>query len=78
MNCRNSYISDNENLHATQPRGFQEQFGINVWAGIIDGHLIGPYILPYHLTDPRYFARSTGRVIGRFATGTMTAHVVPT
>ena len=54
LNCRNSHIWDDANPHTRQPRAFQERFGINVWANIIDGNLIGPYVLPYHLTGPRY------------------------
>lgn len=54
FNCRNSHIWAEENPHATQARAFQQRFGINVWAGIIDGNLIGPYLLPYRLTGPRY------------------------
>ena len=54
LNCRNRHIWDDANPHATQTRAFQERFRINVWAGNIDGHLIGPYVLPHRLTGPRY------------------------
>ena len=30
LNCPNSHIWDYANTHATQPRAFQERFGINV------------------------------------------------
>ncbi|GFU17002.1 uncharacterized protein TNCV_721921 [Trichonephila clavipes] len=31
-----------------------DHFLVNVWAGILGDHLIGPYILPDRLTGPRY------------------------
>ena len=42
------------NPFATQPCAFQERFGINVWSGIISGHLIGQNVLSCCLTSPRY------------------------
>ncbi|GFX73926.1 DUF4817 domain-containing protein [Trichonephila clavipes] len=32
----------------------EDRFLVNVWADILGDHLIGPYILPGHLTGPRY------------------------
>ena len=37
--------------HAQHAHGVQQCFGIYVWAGIVDGHLIGPYLLPPRLMD---------------------------
>ena len=54
LNYRNSHVWDDENPHATHAHGFQQRFGINVWAGIVDGRLIGPYLLPPHLTGHTY------------------------
>lgn len=54
FNSRNSHVWDDENPHATHVRGFQERFGINVWAGILNGRLIGPYMLPLRLTGGTY------------------------
>ena len=58
MDRRNSHILGDSNPNAKQPRACQERFGINVWAGITDGHLIGPNVLPYRLTGPRYLTFS--------------------
>ena len=33
-----------------------QRFGINVWASIVDGCLIGPYLLPPRLTGHTYLA----------------------
>jgi len=54
LNSRNSHVWADENPRATHVRGFQHTFGINVWAGILDGHVIGPYLLPPRLTGPTY------------------------
>jgi hypothetical protein len=32
----------------------QQQFSINVWAGIVVGSLVGPHVLPHHLTGNHY------------------------
>ncbi|GFV18747.1 uncharacterized protein TNCV_4756341 [Trichonephila clavipes] len=42
------------NPHVTRTRAAQDRFLVNVWAGILGDHLIGPYILPDRLTGPRY------------------------
>ncbi|GFX72837.1 DUF4817 domain-containing protein [Trichonephila clavipes] len=42
------------NPHVTRTRAAQDRFLVNVWADILGDHLIGPYILPGHLTGPRY------------------------
>ncbi|GFY04643.1 uncharacterized protein TNCV_418991 [Trichonephila clavipes] len=42
------------NPHLTRTRAAQDRFLVNVWAGILGDHLIGPYILPNRLTGPRY------------------------
>ena len=47
FNSQTSYIWDKENPRTTHSYGFQQWFGINVWAGIIDGHMIELYILLY-------------------------------
>jgi hypothetical protein len=33
---------------------FQQQFSLNVWAGVIQGQLLGPNILPPPLNGERY------------------------
>ena len=42
---RSSHAWDDENLHPHHAHGFQQSFGINVWAGIVNGRLIRPYLL---------------------------------
>ena len=51
----NSKNSHDENTLAQHADGFQQCSGINVWAGIVDSRLIGPYLLPPHLTGHTYF-----------------------
>ena len=54
LNSRNNHIWADENPHTIRQSKFQHKFGINVWAGIVDGRLIGPYLLPPRLTGPIY------------------------
>ena len=37
LNSRNSHVWDDENRHSHHAHGIQECFGINMWAGIVDG-----------------------------------------
>lgn len=53
-NSHNTHIWSIENPHAIQENRFQEQFSVNVWMGIVDDHLIGPYVLPPRLTGANY------------------------
>ncbi|KAL1488367.1 hypothetical protein ABEB36_014844 [Hypothenemus hampei] len=50
----NTHIWADENLHGVRPHNFQERFSINVWAGIVNGLLIGPYIMPDRLDGRTY------------------------
>ncbi|GFW70186.1 DUF4817 domain-containing protein [Trichonephila clavipes] len=54
FNTHNSHSWAAANPHVTRTRAAQDRFLVNVWAGILGDHLIGPYILPDHLTGPRY------------------------
>ena len=54
FNSRTSHVWVDENLHTHHAHRFQQCFGINVWAGIVDGCLIGPYLLPPRLTGHTY------------------------
>ncbi|GFX88788.1 uncharacterized protein TNCV_1558331 [Trichonephila clavipes] len=47
-------IRGQQNPHVTRTRAAQDRFLVNVWADILGDHLIGPYIMPGHLTGPRY------------------------
>lgn len=54
FNNRTTHVWAAENPHQVFVRGHQEQFSINVWAGIIGNHLVGPYILPNRLDSRTY------------------------
>ncbi|KAK3882488.1 hypothetical protein Pcinc_013131 [Petrolisthes cinctipes] len=54
VNQHNTHTWAAENPHATTTRGHQERFSINVWAGILGDHLIGPFMLPQRLTANVY------------------------
>lgn len=54
FNMHNTHIWSDENPHAIRETGHQRKFSINVWAGIIDQYLIGPYVLPNRLNGPGY------------------------
>ncbi|GFU34837.1 uncharacterized protein TNCV_4462651 [Trichonephila clavipes] len=54
FNTHNSHSWAAANPHVTRTRAAQDRFLVNVWADILGDHLIGPYILPGHLTGPRY------------------------
>jgi len=53
-NHRNAHIWAVENPHVIWPTTFQHQFSINVWAGMIDDLLIGPYVLPNRLNQDTF------------------------
>jgi hypothetical protein len=44
MNLHNFYVWAEENPHPPQSFSFQHRFNVNVWSGIVDDHLIGPYV----------------------------------
>ncbi|GFW71448.1 DUF4817 domain-containing protein [Trichonephila clavipes] len=54
FNTHNSHSCAAANPHITRSRAAQDRFLVNVWAGILGDHLIGPYILPDRLAGPRY------------------------
>ncbi|GFU30707.1 uncharacterized protein TNCV_1444311 [Trichonephila clavipes] len=54
FNTHNNHSWAGANPHVIRTRAAQDRFLINVWAGILGDHLIGPYILPDRLTGPRY------------------------
>ncbi|GFX35814.1 uncharacterized protein TNCV_746071 [Trichonephila clavipes] len=54
FNTHNSHSWAAANPHVTRTRAAQDRVQVNVWAGILGHHLIGPYILPDRLTGPRY------------------------
>ena len=54
LNSQKGHVCDDENPHAQHAHGLQQRFNINVWAGIVDGRLNGPYLFPPRLTDYTY------------------------
>ena len=49
-NTHNSYVWANENPHVTVESNFQLRFNVNVWCAVLNGQLIGPFILEGRLT----------------------------
>ncbi|GFW85226.1 DUF4817 domain-containing protein [Trichonephila clavipes] len=54
FNTHNDHIWAVENPHAIRRRAAQIRFSVNVWAGIMGDHLIGPYLFPCRLTRLNY------------------------
>ena len=50
----NAHCWADVNPHAIYQGRFQNRFSFNVWAEIIDFHLVGPYIFPNRLTGTEY------------------------
>lgn len=53
-NFHNNHIWADENPHAVVEFNHQEQFSVNVWVGIVDNYLIGPFFLPERLNGHNY------------------------
>ncbi|XP_071056600.1 uncharacterized protein [Onthophagus taurus] len=53
-NYHNNHRWSNENPHATQEHNFQHRFSINVWCGILNDQLFGPFVLDGRLTGEGY------------------------
>lgn len=53
-NTHNCHVWSDENPHATVESNFQHKFSVNVWCGMVDGYLIGPFILENRLTGDNY------------------------
>lgn len=54
FNMHNLHFWAVENPRIRREDRFQYQFGINLWAGILGGRLIGPFELPARLNGDRY------------------------
>lgn len=54
INSHNLHIWDDENPHAIIQANHQVRFQINVWAGIIGNHLVGPFVLENRLNGESY------------------------
>jgi hypothetical protein len=55
-NSRNTHRWSQENVYAIVKTNFRQRFSVNVWCGIIDDQVIGPFILEYRLTGQSYLA----------------------
>jgi len=53
-NTRNSHCWSIENPHETYDKHFQHKFSVNIWCGIINNQLVGPFILEGPLTGEIY------------------------
>lgn len=53
-NFCNQHFWAEDNSHAITEHNYQEQFSVNVWAGIIGDHLIGPFLPPRRLNGENY------------------------
>lgn len=54
MNFHNNHIWAEDNPYEILESRHQHTFSVNVWAGIIGDHLIGPFFLPRRLTGETY------------------------
>lgn len=54
FNRNNTRYWSQRNLHLLREGRFQEQFGINVWMGVLENHLLGPIFFNGTLTGERY------------------------
>jgi hypothetical protein len=54
MNLHNLHIWAEENPRRTRYSSFQHRFSVNVWAGIVDGRLIGPYVIEDRIGGTQY------------------------
>ena len=54
LNSQNSYTWADENPCSTVVRYHQCIFAVNLWAGIVNDGLMGPYLLPLLLTGTVY------------------------
>ena len=54
FNSRNSHVWAEENPHEIIQKRNKNRFSVNVWAGVLGNHVIGPYILPNRLNSPTY------------------------
>jgi len=54
-NLHNLHMWSGNNPHVTRQCRHQVRFAVNVWAGILGDHLIGPYILPERLNGRTYY-----------------------
>lgn len=49
FNHHNCHVWAQENPRETRVRSYQHEFSVNVWLGLINGYVIGPFFLPPRL-----------------------------
>lgn len=54
FNSRNSHVWAHENPNEIAILHPQHKFSVNIWAGILDNRIIGPYVLPNRLDSVTY------------------------
>jgi hypothetical protein len=54
FNYHNTHIWDHINPHGIRLAKHQQQFRLNVWAGVVGDHLLGPVFLPPRLNAANY------------------------
>lgn len=54
FNIHNYHTWAVENPHGARPSSFQHRFSVNMWSGILNGELIGPFELPSRLNADIY------------------------
>lgn len=54
FNIHNYHTWATENPHAVRDSSFQHRFSVNMWSGILNGELIGPFELPSRLNAEAY------------------------
>lgn len=54
VNFHNTHSWATENPHNVRPHHFQTQFSVNVWAGMIGSHIVGPYFLPQRVNGEAF------------------------
>ncbi|KAG7301194.1 hypothetical protein JYU34_014053 [Plutella xylostella] len=62
FNTHNEHVWSHANPRAFRETGFQHRWRINVWAGIIGDHLIGPVFLPHALNGANYLGFLRGQL----------------
>jgi hypothetical protein len=54
FNVNNRHLWARDNPHSIRERRYQVRFSVSIWAGIVGGIVVGPYLLPDSLTAQRY------------------------
>lgn len=55
FNTKNHHYYANENPYVFKEKSFQRRFKLNIWAGMIDDRVIGPFLLSEILNVSIYF-----------------------